>query len=402
MLNRPRVVVVGGGFAGLRVLRRLKDLAEITLVESRMTSLAKPALPEVAMEGKPVDHVRFPLAHTVRRSGAELVTGRVERIDTDRRYVVLHDGTRVPYDYLVVAAGAVKDYAAIAGFSSYGFSVCDDEQAPKLFNALQGFTGGPVVVGSAPSRWGSRVVVPRLLAACEGPVGEVAFMLAHDFARRGIGAPVTVFSPGQVFFDDVGDKVHAEVGPLLDEAHITVTTGRDVVEIGPDHVAFADGSTLDSALAIVIPPYAAPAFIAESGLGDEAGFMPVDKAMRHLDAPRVLGAGDATALSMPKLGHIAVHQADIASAAIRSEVTGLGDVPPYEPEIFCIMNRGGAEATLILSDYLYGGRRDIAYSGPLARLLKWSFDEYDFHTRGHLPPDRMQQVLEWVLRETKG
>ncbi len=74
--------------------------------------------------------------------------------------------------------------------------------------------------------------------------------------------------------------------------------------------------------------------------------------MRHVDYANIFAAGDVNALAMPKLGHIAVHQADIASAAIRREVTGTGEIPPYKPEIFCIMNRGGDEATLILSDYL--------------------------------------------------
>jgi len=61
------------------------------------------------------------------------------------------------------------------------------------------------------------------------------------------------------------------------------------------------------------------------------------------------------------------------------------------------MNRGGAEATLILSDTLFGGARDIARSGPGAHLLKWSFDAWSFYTRGHLPPAMMQEGLEMVL-----
>jgi len=107
-----------------------------------------------------------------------------------------------------------------------------------------------------------------------------------------------------------------------------------------------------------------PAVLRDSGLGDEAGFLAVDQTMTFLDDPRIVGAGDATALSMPKLGHIAIHQADLAAATLRAQITGNGETPSYHPEVFCIMNRGGAEATLILSDTLYGGVRDIARSGP--------------------------------------
>jgi len=296
-----------------------------------------------------------------------------------------------------VATGAVKDYQAVAGLEEQGYSVCDDAHAPALWQALEAFTGGPIVTGAAPSTWGTRVKAPSLLAACEGPIGEVAFMAHHDLSQRGVDHSISVFSPGEVFFEDVGDTVRGAIGSLLREAGVTVTTAKTIAEVAADHVSFSDGTEMESALSIVIPPYVGPAVLRDSGLGDEAGFLPVDQTMTSLDDPRIVGAGDATALSMPKLGHIAIHQADLAAATLGAQITGKGKTPAYHPEVFCIMNRGGAEATLILSDTLYGGVRDIARSGPGAHLLKWSFDAWSFHTRGHLPPAMMQEGLEMLL-----
>jgi sulfide:quinone oxidoreductase len=398
MAVEPRVVIVGGGFAGLRVLHRLHRAAAVTLVDERETSVSKPALPEVALAGKPVAQARFPIGPTVRRHGARHIQAAAHRIDASQRTVVLADGSSIPYDYVVLAPGARKAYDAIPGLEEHGYSVCDDEHAQRLAEALAAFRGGPVVVGSAPSRFGTRVPVPELQAACEGPVGEVAFMAVHELARRKLDGPVSVFTPGRVFFEDVGPAVHAEVEPLLAEAGITVHVGKTIASVGRDHVAFADGTALEAALAVVVPPYAGPPLLAASDLADDAGFLPTDSAMRHLDVPRVLGAGDATALAMPKLGHLAVHQADLAAAAIVADATGKGEVPEYRPEIFCVMDRGGAEATLILSDHVYGGATDLARSGPLPRLLKWTFDAYHLHTRGHLPPDALERALAFVLR----
>lgn len=138
--------------------------------------------------------------------------------------------------------------------------------------------------------------------------------------------------------------------------------------------------------------------VRQSGLGDEADFLPVDRSMRFLDDPRTFRVGDASALSMPKLGHIAAHQADVAGLALRQEILGRAEIPRYEPKVLCIMNRGGIDATLILSDYLYGGSRDIAKSGPLAHLLKWRFDLWTYHSSRHLPPALMQAALELLLR----
>jgi len=404
---RARIVILGGGFAGLRALYRLRSLgekAEIILIDPRTTSLARPALPEVALAGKPVELARFALEQPVTRSGAQFINQGVDRVEPTEQRVVLDNGDEIAYDYLLMALGANKDYDAIRGFREFGYSVCDDTEAPRLAEALRAFEGGPVVVGSAKSVWGTRVSVPALAAPCEGPVAEIMFMLAHDLRERGLrsSSAIKVFSPGEIFFEDVGARVHADVGALISREEIDVTTGKVLSHLEEGAVVFEDGDRWESALSIVLPPYTGNAVVKRSaGLGDEQGFVPTDATMRHLDVQRVYAAGDGTALSMPKLGHIAVMQADIASAALIRDVTGEGEIPEYRPEVFCIANRGGEQATLIYSNDLFGGPVDLTMSGAIAHLMKWGFDGYYFHTAGHLPPDLATEGLELVLRELK-
>ena len=405
-LPRQTIVILGGGFAGLRALYRLRDLteqADLVLVDLRATSLSRPALPEVALAGKSVEHARFPLAGAVARAGVRFERRAVERVEAADRRLVFDDGSTLAYDYLLLALGAKKDYDAIPGFRDFGYTLCDDTEAPRLAEALDRFTGGPVVIGSAKSTWGTRVQVPRLAAPCEGPVAEIMFMVDHELRRRGLRdrSPIRVFSPGEIFFEDVGPAVHSAVGSLVEAAGIEVTTGKVLSRLSEGAVEFEDGTRWDSALSIVLPPYAGNPVVKRSpGLGDDQGFIPTDQAMRHLDLDRVYAAGDGTALSMPKLGHIAVIQADVAAAALRHDLTGTGDIPPYRPEVFCIANRGGAQATLIYSDNLFGGSIDLTLDGPPAHLMKWAFDGYYFHTQGHLPPDLASEGLEMLLRGT--
>ena len=404
MGDRARVVILGGGFAGLRALHRLQALGErveLVLVDARATSLARPALPEVAVAGKLVDHARFPLAPLLAHHGVRFVNESAERIDADQRQILLTGGETLAYDHLLIALGAVKDYDAIPGFREHGYSVCDDVEAPRLYDALKRFRGGPIVIGSARSVWGSRVDAPRLAAPCEGPVAELMFMIDHELRRRGLREQATlrVFSPGEVFFEDVGPKVHADVEPLVHSHGIEVQTGKVLARVDAGGVVFSDGTSWESALSIVLPPYSGNPLIKRSErLGDEQGFVPTDKTMRHLDLDRVYAAGDCAALAMPKLGHIAVMQADVAAAAIRHDLTGQGEIPPHRPEVFCIANRGGIQATLILSDTLFGGSTDLTLDGPLAHLMKWGFDSYYFHTVGRLPPDLLSDGMESFLR----
>ncbi len=402
-MERRRLIILGGGFAGLHALRELAEVEElsITLVDGRETSLVKPSLPEVAFSGKSVDHARFPLAEAVRRAGARFIHASARKIDPGAHHVELEGGETLTYDYLLITAGAKKDYDAIPGYREHGYSLCDDREAPRLAARVAELREGPIVIGSARSEWGSRIDVPRLAAPCEGPIGEAMFMLDHELRRRGIRDRTTlrVFSPGEIFFEDVGAAVHDALGPLIVEREIEVHVDRTLVALHGGEVEFEDGERWPSALTLVIPPYVgSPLIQASAGLGDERGFIPTDHAMRHLDYPEIFAAGDGTALAMPKLGHIAIHQADIAAAALRKELTGRGEIPPFEPEIFCIMNRGGSQATMILSDVLFGGKTDRAVSNPLVHAMKWGFDSYYFHTRGHLPPEMAQDLLLRILR----
>ena len=405
---RPKVVILGGGFAGLRALYRLRSLHErvnLFLVDPRSTSLARPSLPEVAFAGKSVEHSRFPLAGPVTRSGATFINQSVDRVEGAERRVVFENGDALAYDFLLLALGAQKDYDAVDGFRSFGYSLCDDTEAPRLAKAMEEFTGGPVVVGSAKSVWGTRVDVPRLAAPCEGPVAEIMFMVDHDLRRRGLReqSRINVFSPGAIFFEDVGETVHASVGALMNEHDIHVTTDKVLSHVADGEVVFDDGTRWESALSIILPPYTGNAVVKRSeGLGDEMGFVPTDTTMRHLDFDKIYAAGDGTSLAMPKLGHIAVMQADIAAASLARDLTGEGTIPQHRPEIFCIANRGGEEATLIYSDTLFGGSIDLTIDGPLAHLMKWGFDEYYFHSAGHLPPDLATNGLELVLEKFKG
>jgi sulfide:quinone oxidoreductase len=122
-MSRARVVILGGGFAGLHALYRLSRLgeqAELVLADPRPASLARPALPEVALAGKPVEHARFPLAPVAARTGARFVQEAAQRVYAAGQQVILASGETLGYDYLLIAVGAVKDYASVPGFAEHG------------------------------------------------------------------------------------------------------------------------------------------------------------------------------------------------------------------------------------------------------------------------------------------
>ncbi len=401
------VVILGAGFSGLHLFYKIRHLINktitVTVIDSRSHSLLKPSLPEVAFDGAPIDHSLVPLRHSLESKGATFLEAEVTHIDPAECVVTLSQGDPVSYDYLAVTMGAVKDYDAIPGFREYGYSVCDDVQAQRLWERIKTFNGGAVVTGSSKSVWGSRVDAPPLIAPCEGPIGEIMFMLDHYLIhekglKRKQDFSIDVFTPGSIFFEDVGDTPRNAVGAVMQKRDIALHPEKVLTEIGKDHIAFADGTTRACDLAIIIPPYRAPQVLRDSEIGDEKGFIPTDEQMRHLDYPNIFSAGDVNALAQPKLGHIAIIQAGIAAATLLNDLGESVEIPPYEPEVFCIMNMGGHDATMIVSDHLYGGPTDKAFHSPISRMMKWSFDSYLYYNKGHMPPDMALEMTDKILK----
>ncbi|QQE78219.1 NAD(P)/FAD-dependent oxidoreductase [Alicyclobacillus sp. SO9] len=185
-----KLVIIGAGFAGLTVFHHVsawKDWEEVdvTVIDERETFLLKPSLPEVALGEKDIRDITFPLRPVIESYG-RFIRSRVHRIDPKAQEVFLDDEATVSYDFLVIALGGKKDFESVPGFREYGYSVCTDILAPRLHEAISNFEHGNILVGSAPMLSGTRLKdVPHLETACEGPVGEVAFMIDSELQRRG-------------------------------------------------------------------------------------------------------------------------------------------------------------------------------------------------------------------------
>ena len=125
--SRPtRIVVLGGGFGGLAVVRELERLlpadanVEITVVNRDNYFLFTPMLHAVAASDLDITTIVNPIRKLVRR--ASIFTGTIEHIDTGRRIVTVahaqgEHAHELPYDHLVVAVGSVTNFFGIPGLA---------------------------------------------------------------------------------------------------------------------------------------------------------------------------------------------------------------------------------------------------------------------------------------------
>ena len=112
-LDRPRVLIVGAGFGGLYAARAFRHSAvRLTVVDRTNHHLFQPLLYQAATATLAPTDITAPIRWLLRRqSNTEVLMGNVERIDVARRVAVVDGGTlTIPYDYLILAAGARHSY----------------------------------------------------------------------------------------------------------------------------------------------------------------------------------------------------------------------------------------------------------------------------------------------------
>lgn len=110
-MNRPRIVILGGGFGGLYAARELRRAdADVVVVDRRNFHLFQPLLYQVATAALNPSDIAAPIRSILRRQkNVSVMLGEATRIDTQRRIVTMTEG-EVAYDYLVVATGATHSY----------------------------------------------------------------------------------------------------------------------------------------------------------------------------------------------------------------------------------------------------------------------------------------------------
>ncbi|UNS97424.1 NAD(P)/FAD-dependent oxidoreductase [Streptomyces tubbatahanensis] len=139
--ERPRILVVGGGYVGLYTARRiLKKMrygeATVTVVDPRSYMTYQPFLPEAAAGSISPRHVVVPLRRVLPK--AEVLTGRVTSVDQDRKVASITplagDAYELPFDYLVIAMGAVSRTFPVPGLAENGIGMKGVEEAIGLRN----------------------------------------------------------------------------------------------------------------------------------------------------------------------------------------------------------------------------------------------------------------------------
>src|SRR3984885_2618758 len=131
---RPRVVVVGGGFAGLSAGNALADMAvDVTLVDRRNHHTFQPLLYQVALAVLSPADIAQPIRTIFsKKRNIEVLMDEVENIEPDHHRVVLRTGAQIEYDYLILGTGSTHSYFGKDEWEQYAPGLKTVEDATEI------------------------------------------------------------------------------------------------------------------------------------------------------------------------------------------------------------------------------------------------------------------------------
>ncbi len=350
---RSRIVIVGGGTAGLSVAARLNGVEfEVSIIEPSSKHYYQPLwtlvgggiVSKESTERNEKDYIP---------SHAKWIQDSVVEFKPDQNLVVTKGGKEIGYDFLVVAAGIQLDWAKVEGLpeslgkdgvcSNYSYQTVD-----STWKFLREFKGGNAIFTQ-----------PSTPIKCGGAPQKIAYLAEDYFRKHGIRdkaivkfitATPTIFTSPH--YAPTLTQHCKEKGIETIFKHNLVAIRAESKEAVFSNVDTGEELIEKYELLHVTPPMSAPDFIKESALASELGWVEVDKeTLRHTRYENIFALGDSSNLPTSKTGAAIRKQAPVVAENLKHAVNGEPLSAKYSGYTSCPLVTG--YDSLIMAEFGY-------------------------------------------------
>jgi NADH:quinone reductase (non-electrogenic) len=398
--SQPRVLILGGGFAGVGAAQKLKKAgAEVVLVDRHDYHTFQPLLYQLAtglLETTAVGHSLRDLLS--RHDNTTVHKAGVSSIDFEQKTVEFGEIAPISYDYLVFGLGAVVNFFGTAGAPDHAFPMYTLPHAVHLKDHLL-------------ERWEAADRDPSLIedgalnvvVVGGGPTGvETAGAMAElyrgDFAKDYPGvepedARVILVEAGPELFGMFKPKLREYAQQALTDRDVEVRTGEAVASVEPTKVTLKSGEALKAHTLVWGAGLQGNPIVQSLGIELQRGNrIAVGPDLTLPDHPEVYVVGDVAAITdskteqvLPQLGSVALQSGEHAGKAIADRLAGK-EPKPFEYKdkgTMATIGRGAAVVQFLRGRTMTGAKAQAAWGAVHLALLPTN-------------EDRAKAVVSWV------
>ncbi len=322
-LDRAKVIVAGGGFAGLNAAKALKRIApelHVTLVEKKAAYLSCPGSNQVIAGMMPFSALAHDVASGATKMGVNVLASTIIGIDPQKKNITLTDGTQLPYDRLILAPGIDFRWDAIEGYNEAASKHIPHAwkagaQTLLLQHQLRAMRTGGIVA----------ITVPDNPYRCPPGPYERASLIAHFLKNHNPRAKILILDAKSRFskqaaFTHAWQKIYPGMVEWISSEH----EGR-IDHIDTRHrIVHTEFNHHKADVLNVIPPQRAGKLVELADLQDPTGWCPVTPlTFESVKAPGIHIIGDACiATPMPKSAFAAQSQSRACASAVVALLSG--------------------------------------------------------------------------------
>jgi sulfide:quinone oxidoreductase len=376
-----KIVIVGAGIGGIPMAFEMKDLArkedEVVVIADTPTFHFVPSNPWVGVNWRKPEDIKVPLEPVFKKKKITFIQQKVARFQPEQNQVELADGSKVGYDYLVIATGPKLAFEEIPGLGPHGYteSVCHVDHAGPAGERWQEFlqNPGPIIIGAVQG------------ASCFGPAYEYMFTAETDLRQHEIRDKVKITyvtsEPyiGHLGLDGVGDTKGMLESEMRNKHIDWICNAKvDRVENGMMYVTEVDDNgnvkkqhELPFKHSMMLPAFkGVDALFGIEKLTNPRGFVLVDEHQRNPTYKNIYSVGVCIAIppqkptpvptGIPKTGYMIESMVTATAHNVRDELDG------KEP------SHKGTWNALCLADFGDSGIAFLAMPQIPPRNVQWA------------------------------
>jgi NADH dehydrogenase len=395
-----RVVILGGGFAGIGAARKLKDAdAEVVLIDQHDYHTFQPLLYQVAtdlLEPAAVGHPLRDLFHD--QPNATVHEATVVEIDTEARRVTFAEMPPLAYDHLVLALGASVNFFGVEGAGDHSFPLYTLADAVRLkehvLERWEAADRDPELVDDG---------VLNVVFVGGGPTGiesagAFAELYRSEFAKDYPHLPqdrirLILVEAGEDVFMMFKPDIREYTRQALEKRGVELMLGETVASVTPTRVNLASGTSIDAHTLVWGAGLQANPVGAALGVElARGGRIPVEPDLSVPGHPEISAVGDIAAITehgaerpLPQLGSVALQSGEQAGANIAARIAGK-DTKPFryhDKGTMATIGRGAAVIQTHHGHTITGASASLAWGAVHLALLSTG-------------EDRAKAMIDWT------